>query len=86
MLRHLSEIVINFLHEYHADHFTSLALLLLPLDRSDIDVHSMLGPLEIVLLLCRLNFQQAMLVMEHFRLFGTLEIGHSMCPGFQRVQ
>ena len=50
VLRHLSKKVANFLHEYHADQFTSLALPLLPSDRSDIDNHSMQGPLEIALL------------------------------------
>ena len=86
MLRHLSKKVANFLHEYHADQFASLALPLLPSDRSDIDIHSMLGPLEIALLLRRPNLQQAMRDMGHFSLFGTLEIGHSGYPGFQRVQ
>ena len=45
VLRHLSKKVANFLHEYHSDQFTSLALPLLPSDRSDIDIHFMLGPL-----------------------------------------
>ena len=42
----------------------------------------MLEPLEVALLLRRLNLQQAMLDMGHFSLFGTLEIGHSVYPGF----
>ena len=74
VLRHLSKKVANFLHGYHTDQFASLALPLLPSDRSDIDIHSMLGPLEIALLLRRLNLQQAMPDMGHFRHFGTLEI------------
>ena len=46
VLRHLSKKVANFLHEYHADQFASLALPLLPSDMSDIDIHSMLGILD----------------------------------------
>ena len=72
MLRHVSKEVDNFLHKYHADQFASLALPLLPSDwthRSDIEIHSMLGPLEIALLLRRLNLEQAMRDMGHFRLF-----------------
>ena len=44
VLRHLSKKVANFLQEYHADQFTSLALPFLPSDWSDIDIHSMPEP------------------------------------------
>lgn len=86
VLRHLSKKVANFLHEYHGDQFDSIALPLLPSDRSALDVHSMLGPVEIALLLRRLYLQPAMKDTGHFRLFGTLQIGHTIYPGFQRVQ
>ena len=43
VLRHLSKKVANFLHEYHTDQFASIAPPLLPSDRSDIDIHSILG-------------------------------------------
>ena len=86
MLSNLSKKVANFLHEHHADLFTTLALSLLPSDRSDFDVHSMLGPLEIALLLLRLNLTASHAGYGAFSSFGALEIGHSMYPGFQRVQ
>ena len=86
VLRHLSKKVANFLHEYHGDQFDSIALPVLPSKRSALDVHSMLGPVEIALLLRRLYLQPAMKDMGHFRLFGTLQIGHTTYPGFQRVQ
>ena len=54
-LRYLAKKVANFLHEFHSDLFPSINLPLLPLDRSKVDVHAMLTPLEIALLLRRLQ-------------------------------
>ena len=68
MLRHLPKKVANFLHNYHADQSTSLALALLPSDRINIDVHSMLRPIDIAFLLRRLSLQQAMRDMGHLHL------------------
>ena len=87
VLRHLSKNpVLRHLSSFMSttkDQFASLALPLLPSDRNDIDIHSLLGPLEIALILRRLNLQQAMRDMGHFRLFGTLEIGHSVYFGLR---
>ena len=56
-IRYLAKKVANFLHEFHSDLFPSINLPLLPLDRSNlkVDVHVMLTPLEIALLLRRLQ-------------------------------
>jgi hypothetical protein len=54
-IRYLAKKVANFLHEFHSDLFPSINLPLLPLDRSKVDVHAMLTPLEIALLLRRLQ-------------------------------
>ena len=74
VLRHLSKKVANFLHEYHADQFTSLALPLLPSDRSDIDIHSMLGPLEIALLLRTLNLSKPCGIWDTFVFLEPLKL------------
>ena len=55
VLRFLPKKVANFLHEYHAEWFPSLNLPMLPSDRSRIDVHAMLSPTAILLLLGRLE-------------------------------
>ena len=55
LLRYLPEKIANFLHEFHADYFTSLGLPHLPSDRSQLNVHAMLKPLEIAQLLRRLQ-------------------------------
>ena len=52
-LRYLAKKVAIFLHEFHSDLFPSINLPLLPLDRSKVDVHAILTPLEIALLLRR---------------------------------
>ena len=54
-IRYLAKKVANFLHEFHSDLFPSINLPLLPLDRSKVDVHAMLTPLQIALLLRRLQ-------------------------------
>ena len=54
-IRYLAKKVANFLHEFHSDLYPSINLPLLPLDRSKVDVHAMLTPLEIALLLRRLQ-------------------------------
>ena len=54
-LRYLAKKVANFLHEFHSEHFPTINLPPLPLDRSTVDVHAMLTPLEIALLLRRLQ-------------------------------
>jgi hypothetical protein len=54
-LRYLPKKIANFLHEFHADDFGSLGLPPLPSDRSRLDVHAMLRPIEIGRLLRRLQ-------------------------------
>jgi hypothetical protein len=54
-IHYLAKKVANFLHEFHSDLFPSINLPRLPLDRSKVDVHAMLTPLEIALLLRRLQ-------------------------------
>lgn len=54
-LRYLPKKIANFLHEFRGDDFPSLQLPLLPSDRSRLDVHSMLRPVDIGRLLRRLT-------------------------------
>jgi hypothetical protein len=54
-LRYLAKKVANFLHEFHSELFPTINLPPLPLDRSTVDVHAMLTPLEIANLLRRLQ-------------------------------
>ena len=55
LVRYLPKKLANFLHEFHAEDFWSLNLPPLPLDRSVLDVHAMLLPMDIVILLRRLQ-------------------------------
>jgi hypothetical protein len=55
VLRYLPKKIANFLHEFRADDFPSLGLPLLPSDRSRLDVHAMLRPIDITRLLGRLK-------------------------------
>jgi hypothetical protein len=54
-LLYLPKTISNFLHEFRGDAFPSLQLPPLPSDRSRLDVHAMLRPLDITLLLRRLT-------------------------------
>ena len=54
-LRYLPKKIANFLHEFRGNDFSSLGLPLLPSDRSLLDVHAMLRPLDIGRLLRRLT-------------------------------
>ena len=54
-IRFLPKKIANFLHEFHADDFPSLGLPPLPSDRSRVDVHAMLAPIDIGRLLQRLQ-------------------------------
>ena len=54
-LRYLPKKIANFLHEFHAEDFRSLNLPPLPSDRSRLDVHAMLRPMDIAILLRRLQ-------------------------------
>ena len=54
-LRYLPKKIANFLHEFHAEDFRSLNLPHLPSDRSRLDVHAMLRPMDIAILLRRLQ-------------------------------
>ena len=54
-LRYLPKKIANFLHKFRGDDFPSLQLPLLPSDRSQLDVHSMLRPVDIGRLLRRLT-------------------------------
>ena len=53
-LRYLPKKIANFLLEFRGNDFTSLGLPLLPSDRSRLNVHAMLRPLDIGRLLRRL--------------------------------
>ena len=53
-LRYLPKKIANFLHEFRGNDFTSLGLPPLPSDRSRLDVHAMLRPVDITRLLRRL--------------------------------
>jgi hypothetical protein len=63
-LRYLPKKIANFLHEFHADDFGSLGLPPLPSDRSRLDVHAMLRPIEIGRLLRRLQVKLMRTNME----------------------
>jgi hypothetical protein len=54
-LRYLPKKIANFLHEFFGHYFPSLGLPQLPSDRSRLDVHAMLRPVDIALLLQRLK-------------------------------
>ena len=54
-LRYLPKKIANFLHEFRGDDFPSLGLPPLPSDRSRLDVHAMLRPVDIGRLLRRLK-------------------------------
>ncbi len=54
-LRYLPKKIANYLHEFHADKFPSLQLPPLPSDRSRLNVHAMLRPIDIARLLRRLK-------------------------------
>ena len=54
-IRFLPKKIANFLHEFHADDFPSLGLPPFPSDRSRVDVHAMLAPIDIGRLLQRLQ-------------------------------
>ena len=54
-IRYLPKKIANFLHEFYADDFASLGLPPLPSDRSQMNVHAMLAPLDIGRLLRRLK-------------------------------
>ena len=53
-LRYLPKKIANFLHEFRGDDFPILQLPPLPSDRSRLDVHAMLRPVDIAHLLRRL--------------------------------
>ena len=53
-LRYLPKKIANFLHEFRGNNFTRLGLPPLPSDRSRLDVHAMLRPVDITRLLRRL--------------------------------
>ena len=55
VLRYLPKKIANFLHEFRSEDFPCLQLPPLPSDRSPLDVHAMLRPLEIARLLRRLT-------------------------------
>ena len=50
VLKYLPEKIAKFLFEYHADKFQSLNLPVIPLDRSEVDVHSLMTPAEVTYL------------------------------------
>ena len=80
-----------FLFEYHDTEFRGkipgLPQLPAPQDRDEyLDVHNMVQKPELRGLLDTLNVRPAMRDQGHFRLFGTLAIGHAAHPGVQRVQ
>ena len=55
VIRYLPKKIANFFHEFRADDFHSLGLPALPSDRSHMDVHAMLRPIDIARLLRRLQ-------------------------------
>jgi hypothetical protein len=79
-----------FLFEYHDGVFRGkvpgLPLLPPPQDRDEfLDVHALVKKPELRGLLSTLSIRQAESGEGHFRLFRTLEIGHQVYPGHQRV-
>ena len=80
-----------FLFEYHDHDFRGkvpgLPALPAPQDRDQyLDVDVMLNKEQLRGLMSTWSIRQAMKDRGHFRLFGTLAIGHAVHPGFQRVQ
>jgi len=80
-----------FLFEYHDKDFRAtvpgLPPLPAPQDRDEfLDVHGIVENEEIRDLLATLTVRDAAKDRGHFRLFGTLAIGHAVHPGAQRVQ
>jgi hypothetical protein len=80
-----------FLFEYHDTDFRGkvpqLPALPAPQDRDEyLDVHKLLKNKEVTSLLQTLTVRKASKDDGHFRLFGTLSIGHPLHPGYQRVQ
>ena len=80
-----------FLFEYHDKDFRAkvpgLPALPAPQDRDQyLDVHAMLEGPELRGLMRTWSIRSAMKDRGHFRLFGTLAIGHTEHLGFQRVQ
>ena len=80
-----------FLFEYHDTDFRAQVPLLPPLpapqDRDEyLDVHFLVKNREIRKLLDSLTVRPAAKDKGHFRLFGTLAIGHEVYTGYQRVQ
>ena len=81
-----------FLFEYHDSDFRekkvpNLPPLPPPEARDEfLDVHDMVKKPELKQLLATLRVRKAMKDKGHFRLFGTLAIGHAVHPGIQRVQ
>jgi hypothetical protein len=80
-----------FLFEYHDKDFRAtvpgLPPLPAPQDRDEfLDVHGIVKNEEIRDLLATLTVRDAAKDRGHFRLFGTLAIGHAVHPGAQRVQ
>ena len=51
-----------------------------------LDVHAMLQSPELRALMHTWSIRSAMKDQGHFRLYGTLSIGHAVHPGFQHVQ
>jgi hypothetical protein len=80
-----------FLFEYHDTDFRVTVPGLPPLPAPQardayLDVHGIVRNEEITELLATLKKRDAAKDRGHFRLFGTLAIGHKAHPGFQRVQ
>jgi hypothetical protein len=80
-----------FLFEYHDNDFRGkvpgLPALPAQQDRDKyLDVHAMLQKEELTGLIRTWSIRHAMKDRGHFRVFGTLAIGHAIHPGFPRVQ
>jgi len=80
-----------FLFEFHDTDFRVTVPGLPPLPAPQardacLDVHGIVRNEEITELLATLKKRDAAKDRGHFRLFGTLAIGHKAHPGFQRVQ
>jgi hypothetical protein len=79
-----------FLFEYHDKDFRGkvpgLPALPAPQDRDVyLDVHALVQKEELRELLATLNVRPALKDSGHFRIFGTLAIGHAVHRGFQRL-
>ena len=80
-----------FLFEYHDTDFRVTVPGLPPLPAPQardqyLDVHGIVHNEQITELLATLKKRDAAKDRGHFRLFGTLAIGHKAHPGFQRVR